>query len=253
VGEACHDAFRAFARHLFNGAMERVGWDARAGEGHTDAMLRSLVLEAAGGYGNIAVIEEAKKRFSEFLSGSALDPNLRSAVYGLVAEHGGRAQYESLLSLYRATTLQEEKVRLLQALGRFRDRGFCQRTLEFALSAEVRSQNIPHAIMGVAANASVPGLAWEYVKANWTEIHGHLEGSLFLLGRIIEAATAGFATAEREADVRQFFGQHPVPEAARTISQSLERIRLNTKWLKRNRENIARWLDDWTDGSFDER
>ena len=47
---------------------------------------------------------------------------------------------------------------------------------------------------------------------------------------------------ERHDEVERFFADHPTPSAARTIQQSLERIRLNAKWLEINREPIGEWL-----------
>ena len=38
------------------------------------------------------------------------------------------------------------------------------------------------------------------------------------------------------------FADNPAPGAARTISQSLERIRLNAAWLERNRDQLAGWF-----------
>ena len=43
-------------------------------------------------------------------------------------------------------------------------------------------------------------------------------------------------------DVEHFFADNPAPGAARTISQSLERIRLNAAWLDRNRDELANWF-----------
>ena len=37
--EPCNENFRAFARELFGPAARRIGWDAREGEGHLDALL----------------------------------------------------------------------------------------------------------------------------------------------------------------------------------------------------------------------
>ena len=53
--------------------------------------------------------------------------------------------------------------------------------------------------------------------------------------------TGGFTTPERGAEVEEFFRDHPAPSASRTIQQSLERIRLNVKWLENNRPGLAEW------------
>jgi puromycin-sensitive aminopeptidase len=60
--------------------------------------------------------------------------------------------------------------------------------------------------------------------------------------RLIESVASYFTTAEKEREVAEFFQAHPVPSAARTVQQCLERIRINTRWLAQNRESLATWL-----------
>ena len=43
-------------------------------------------------------------------------------------------------------------------------------------------------------------------------------------------------------EVEKFFEDHPTPSAARTIQQSLERIRLSVRWLELNRDAVGGWL-----------
>ena len=49
-------------------------------------------------------------------------------------------------------------------------------------------------------------------------------------------------TLERAQEVEEFFREHPAQSAQRTIQQSLERIRLNVKWLESNRHGLADWF-----------
>ena len=52
---------------------------------------RSAVLLRMGAYGHKPTVEEAKKRFNDHISGTAIIPaDLRSAVYRTVAGNGGK-------------------------------------------------------------------------------------------------------------------------------------------------------------------
>ena len=57
--------------------------------------------------------------------------------------------------------------------------------------------------------------------------------------------TEDFTTLEKAAEVEAFFESHPVDAATRTVRQSLERIRSNALWLKRDGEAIAKWLETY--------
>ena len=43
---------------------------------------------------------------------------------------------------------------------------------------------------------------------------------------------------------QDFFTKHSVPNAERTVQQSLEKIRLNVTWLSRDSNNVRVWLQD---------
>ncbi len=43
--------------------------------------------------------------------------------------------------------------------------------------------------------------------------------------------------------MESFVSKNPAPAAERTIRQALERMRLNIRWLERNREEVEGWLN----------
>ena len=242
AGEPSHARFQAFARGIFQPAVQRAGWDAKPGEGHLDALLRSTVLSQAGSYEDSGVLNEAKARFGKYLKDpSAIHPDLRGLVFGLAGQSGDRATYDQLWKLEEQTTLQEEKIRLLMSLTRFSDLELLRETLERSLSAEVRSQDTIFVVSGVGSNLKGQELAWDFIKSNWPEFDRRYGSGGFGLMRLVSVC-GNFRTQEKLADVESFFNENPAPAAERTIRQALERIRLNIHWLERNREEVAGWL-----------
>ncbi len=240
--EPIHGAFRGFAQDLLRPAANRSGWEAQAGEGHMDALLRSTVLSQAGGYGDSEILAQASDRFLRFLEDpESLRPDIRGVVYSLAGQAGDRTTYDQLWELERNTSLQEEKIRLLLALARFQQPELLQETLERALSSDVRSQDTISVVGSVAFNLRGRDLAWEFVKSNWPEFDRRYGGGGFGLMRLVSIC-GGFTSEERLADVETFFQEHPAPAAERTIRQALERVRLNIKWLERNRTEVANWF-----------
>jgi puromycin-sensitive aminopeptidase len=237
-----NDNYRAFIRKLFTPVMATVGWDAKPSEGHLTAMLRSLVIGRLGRAGDQSVIEEARKRFVAHCGGSASIPaDLRNAVYSTVLKHGTETDYEATLKLYRAADLQEEKVRILRALGAVSNGALIQRTLDFSLGNEVRSQDTVTVIGGVTGSVEGRELAWKFVQDQWKELHSRF-ASGFLLARLIKSTTEGFSTEQHAKDVDAFFKANPAPAAERTVQQSLENIRLNLSQLNRDRDSVKQFL-----------
>jgi puromycin-sensitive aminopeptidase len=221
----------------------QLGWEAQAEEGHLQALLRALLLGRMGHYQDAATMAEARRRFQAFARGSELAPNLRSAVYGIVAEHGGRREYAQLLALYRRSPLQEERVRVLRALTQSQQPALIRRTLTLALSPHVRRQDAYVLLGGFGGNRAGRPIAWAFVKTHWPElVRRYASGGLNLMTRIVEGAAGGFTSASALADVSRFFAVHPVPGTERAMQRTLEHIRLSGRWARRDQADIARWL-----------
>ncbi|HEU0022699.1 MAG TPA: ERAP1-like C-terminal domain-containing protein, partial [Dehalococcoidia bacterium] len=240
--EPYYGEFQAFARNLFRPTARRIGWEARTGEGHLDALLRSTVLSQAGNYEDAEVLQQATQQFVSYLQEPAsVRPDLRGVVYSLAAQSGDESTYQQLWDLERKAGLQEEKIRLLVSLARFNQPELLQETLERSLTSEVRSQDTITVISAVAANIRGREPAWNFVKNNWAELDRRYGGGGFGIMRLV-SITNQFADLEKLTDVETFFQEHPAPAAERTIRQALERIRLNAAWLENNRSELARWF-----------
>ena len=239
--EPSRAAFQRFARDLFRPAAQRMGWEARPGEGHLEALLRSTVLSQAGHYGDVEALRTAQAYFQRYAKDSAaVRPDIRGVVFGLAAKGGDDSTYEKLWELERKADLQEEKLRLLLALARFSQPELLRDTLVRSLSSDVLVQDTVNLVGAVAANNAGREPAWEFVKSNWQEFERRYGRGGFALTRLA-SITRGFASQDALADVERFWAAHPTPAADLAIKQSLEQIRLNIAWLERNRNDLARW------------
>ena len=137
---------------------------------------------------------------------------------------------------------QEERLRLYGALTRFSSGELINQTLGLSLTDEVRSQDTVSLITQTTGNRNRgTRLAWDFVKENWTEMDRRYGQGGFAMMRLVSMA-GGFTTIEEHHEVEEFFKEHPVPSATRTIQQALERIDLNAKWLDRNRDELTDWF-----------
>ncbi|ESO01139.1 hypothetical protein HELRODRAFT_175168 [Helobdella robusta] len=249
-----HDSFKAFLRKLFTPIMGTIGWEPKESEGPLTAMLRSLVISQLGRNDDKDVVEEAKKRFEQYCNdGVKLSSDLRGAhlkrhefynifkVYSIALGHGGEKEFESLLKLYKTADLQEEKVRILRALGSVKSTDLINKVLDFAIGKDVRSQDTVFGILGVTGSAEGRDLAWKFVKKNWNELHERYQGG-FLLARLIKGTTEDFASEDCLKDIEEFFKVHPAPSAERNIKQSLENIKLNISQLERDAPVVREFL-----------
>lgn len=237
-GEVFWDKIKEYNKEYFKKLFDKLGWEKKEGEKHTTALLRSLVIGSLGKLGDEEILEEAKKRFNEFLKKpGSLHPDLRGVVYSLVAWSGNKNTYEVLLKQFRKATMQEEKLRFLGALSTFQDELLLARTLKFALTKEVRSQNLHLPIMRVAANPYGRKLVWPWIKKNWKQIVKKFGVGSPLINRVVGSITIVY-DHKKEPEIRHFFKLHPTPGTEMKLAQTLERIRIYSKFLERMRKEF---------------
>lgn len=237
------DYFKLFFFKVFQYSAERLGWDAKPGESHDDALLRGEILTSLAEFGHDLTLDEASNRFQAFLADRntpLLPPDIRRAVYVAVmkrATKSNRSGYESLLKVYRETDLSQEKTRILGSLAYSSDPDLILEVLNFMLSSEVRSQD---AVFGLAVNREGRDVAWAWLKENWAQIV-KTYGSGFLITRFVSSVVSPFASLEKAKEVEEFFASHPMPAIARTLKQSLERVNINANWVQsaQNEKSLA--------------
>ncbi|MEK7558776.1 MAG: M1 family metallopeptidase [Patescibacteria group bacterium] len=241
-GQSYYPEFNKYMAGILKNIVKKIGWSRKASESHAITLMRGVLIYAMGTAGDKETITKAKKVFSGVLKNEKIDPDLRATAYRLVAENGGISDYSKLEKLYKDTSLQEEKDRVLRALCSFRDDILLGKALRLSLSEGARSQDLLKAISAVWANPWGRYVAWDFLKSQWKEIAKRFEGG-HLFARFIQPAE-NFVTEKDAKDVEEFFKKNPALGIERTIAQALEQIRSNAIWLKRDGEKIAKFLKE---------
>jgi aminopeptidase N len=171
----------------------------------------------------------------------SVPPTLVSTVLNVAAYGGDAMLYDLYVAqLPKLSGKPEEYYRFFNALPSFRDPALVQRTLRFAVSPDVRTQDTSTLIAGLLGRASSQDAAWTFVKENWdmlTKTLGVFQGIPRIAG-----AVGGFCTREKRTEVEQFFKDHPVPAAERTLRQAFERIDNCIAVKDRQAAAAASWL-----------
>eukprot|EP01128_Nolandella_sp_AFSM9_P003354 TRINITY_DN1435_c0_g1_i1.p1 TRINITY_DN1435_c0_g1~~TRINITY_DN1435_c0_g1_i1.p1 ORF type:complete len:863 (-),score=234.42 TRINITY_DN1435_c0_g1_i1:89-2677(-) len=224
-------------------SIKKLGWDPVEGESDLHKRLRAVVLSQLSNHGDAAVVAEAKKRFAQYVEDpSSLANDLHGVVFKTVMRNGGKTEYDSMKKIYLAATQPENRIRALQCLGFSTQEVVILEALEYALSDEVRTQDMFYLIWTCASTSAGRVLAWNFVKTRWDDILAKLGGGMGLVGRIISFTTKDGNTTEWADDVEAFFETHHADSTERTIAQSLESIRANAAYLTRNLEDVSAFL-----------
>jgi aminopeptidase N len=235
--------FAAWIRATFRPALDAIGVDPRPGDtdavhSRRGALLRLLGVTA----GDAALQARARELALAYLDDPALlPPTLVVPVLQVAAAGGDASLYDRFLERVRASGgTPEQYYRFFNALGGFGDPALVRRTLAFAMSAEVRSQDTPALLAQLLNSEAGREAAWTLVTTDWealTEKLGTFQGIPYVVG-----ALGGFCSPARAGEIRAFFHAHPVPAAARVLEQALERVEACAALDQRQSPPFAAWL-----------
>jgi len=232
------DEIRSYAMDYFRKILFRIGWEPQKSDKHTDAMLRAFVISTLGKMNDEEVKEEVLSKYKKFLkSSNSLSPDLVEPICSIAAWHGDSKTYVELVKLYRNAKTMEEKLRFLGAMCGFQDTKLLLKTLDFSQTSEVRSQNMQLPIMKVAGNPYGDKILWPWLKKNWKKLNKKVGHGNPLFNRIV-ASIASVTDDSMEKEIKSFFKKNPTSGTERTQSQTLERIRINSKFLRHMRKEF---------------
>ena len=84
--------------------------------------------------------------------------------------------------------------------------------------------------MRITSNIYGKEFMWSWLKNNWKKIHRKAGIGNPLLKRVVDSI-GHVVTANQEKEVRQFFKNNPVRGTEMTLEQTLERVRIRSKFL----------------------
>lgn len=241
VSDSDRDSYRAWLRQFLAPAMKEAGWEPKPGDSDEQKTLRSRLVGALGyDARDPEALAQARKIADRALAdASSVDHELAGSAFPLAAINAGPDFYDKVLAAMKNTKSPEEYYMYFFTLPQFTDPKLLERTLNLAISPDVRSQDALQLVTGVLGNPAGEKLAWDFIKQHWAELEK--AGGPFASAQVV-GATSVFCDAGMRDQVTEFFTAHKVAAAERTYKQSIERIN-NCVDLKSQQEpQLAAWL-----------
>jgi aminopeptidase N len=243
VTDSDREGYEQWVRRLLTPAAKELGWTPKPGESDETKTTRSRVMHALGYAGrDPEVLAQAHRLTEQALENPAsIDHTIAFTAFSLAAQNGDMALYDKIMDhLQKKGSSLEEYYLYFQTAARFSDPKLLQRTLEYALTPAVRSQDTLGLISVVMENPAGTKVAWDFVRARWPEIEK--VGGGFTSGELV-AATSVFCDAGMRDEAQTFFAAHKVPTAERTLKQSVERMNYCVDLKSRQTPQLSSWLE----------
>lgn len=240
------DALRAFQRNLVSKKANEIGWDITDKDDFNTQRLKALMFGAAAMAGDETTKAAAFELFAKFISGDreAVQPNLRASVFGIVLTYGGEAEYNAMVKEYETAKQSSERNTALRSLGFASDPKLIQRTLAYALSKEVKLQDLYQPISALRGHKDGIVALWEWLKTNWDELTRRMPSGMSMMGDVVAMSTASFTRDEQVAEVKKFFSERSTKGFELELAQSLDAIEAKRKWLARDSKDVEAWLKE---------
>jgi aminopeptidase N/puromycin-sensitive aminopeptidase len=171
------------------------------------------------------VIAEAKQMAEKAYRGGSqkgdVDPMITDKAITIAAVNGDAALYDKVMAVSRSSSDPGEKSDALRTLAMFTAPDLVTRTMDYAVSGEVRNQDswIPMNIL--LTDVDTREVAWRYIESHWDKVHAQLTTNS---GARVVSAAGNFCSAEKHDEVASFFATHKVDAAERTLAKALDSI-----------------------------
>ena len=216
---------------------------AKPEKGNTDfehQQIRSELFHSLGLAEDPGVLEEAHAITVELLSGKKVDDeDLVDVAVALSATVGNEDFYNRILTVSQKAEDPGLQSEALETLADFKDGGLARRTLEYAVSGQVRNQDSWVLIAIELSRAQTRELAWAWVKAHWDQVKAQLTTAS---GGNLVSALGTFCTVERRDDVSAFFATHPVEASERSLAKAVDSINDCVRLRATQEPNLKDWL-----------
>jgi aminopeptidase N len=238
VGEATRESFQKYAVAKLKPLFQRLGWEPKAGEPPTTALLRGSLIEALGELNDSEIVAGCRERFHAFLTKPAsLAPDLRAPVLAVVGRYADESTWKALHDLGLKTSYSSEKQYDYDALAGALDPALAARTLEISLTDELPSSRALFLVAKVARQSENPELAWNFAQAHMKALLAKsdaLTASSFAPGLF-----TFFSESARSAQLEAYAKTNLSTEAAPHVAKATDEINFRAELKARLAAQLA--------------
>ncbi len=188
------------------------------------SMLRGIMA------GRLAMIDDgfAKELGSSFKDYEKVRPDMKDAV--AIAYARAYNDFEGIVKKYRGFVSDEDRIRMLSSLMSFKEKPLVALSLGFALSGEVKRQDVRTLILMATRNPDARDVVWMWLKVNIETLRKLYEGT-GTLSRVLLAIIPILGIG-RVKEVEKFFEENRIPEAEKGIEAGLEKLKIYDRLVK---------------------
>jgi aminopeptidase N len=250
-----------FESMLISNILDIVGWRETSPDHtqhHVRARLRATVLQEAVRNQHAATISQARSYFEILKTGGDVDisPDAMGAVYDAGVMYGNQEDYEWVQQRFLKSNFAPDQQIYLHALASSPVPHLQTRTLEFAISANVRKQDVVTLLTQVASLTPLGHVSvWIFLMDNWDVITGPKFARIFdKFNKLLQTTTASFTSNYLIHEAEGLFLKKSNPKfnvpfhSDISVRRGLETAKQLLSWREEYGATVNAWLVNKTSG-----
>ena len=216
----------SFGRFFLEAVLAGLGYEPRAGEKHSTAILRDRIIFHAVLYGSKDVGNFGLEKFARLMRNETVHADMMRSILQVGALNGDDKIFDWLDDRLARSDSEHDRMNILVALGSFRDKKMIEKSQQYILD-RVPSRNKFIPIVSMAANPYAVPSMWDWYQSelNALERFHPLHYERVIVG-IVPVCGLG-----KETEVKAFFESYMKRKRIATdaIKLSLERLEINAR------------------------
>lgn len=233
-------ALRTWELATFRPAYERLSAPAPTDSPNLK-QLRAELFSLLGHAGDKAVIVQSRTLAIDYLSHpESVDPDLADAALSVAAANGNAAFFDTLQHVYETAENPQIQEEALHLLATFKNPALERRALNYAVSGAVKNQDSIFLFASGLMMPSTRTVTWQYMEQNWPKVKA--QNTAFLMGSYLVGAAGSFCSADKAAEVQQFFKTHPLPATSRALAGATQQIEDCIALRSQQEGHLQHWI-----------
>jgi aminopeptidase N/puromycin-sensitive aminopeptidase len=240
VAPADRPAFEKWIRDFLQPMANELGETPAAAEPDEKRALRSDVFGILTTYGrDPQLLAKARALVEQYMRDpGSVDAGLAGNALNVAALTGDAELYDRYAQHLKTAKTPEEYYNYFYTLGSFSSAELAKRTYDFALSSDVKNQDLG-VIFGPLGNPDTQAAAWDLFKTNYDAIMSKAGDAL---GNGFVGAAGAFCDEKLRDDSQDFFASKNLPGVERVLQNAKDQVNLCIQIRSLQQANLAAFL-----------
>lgn len=233
-------AFEKWVRDLLRPMANELGDSPSAGESDEKRALRADVFAALTTYGrDPQLLEKARGVVDQYMRDpGSVDAGLAENALNVAALVGNSDLYDKFMQHLKTARTPEEYYNYFYALGNFSSPELAKRTYDFALSSDVKNQDLG-LIFGPLNNPDTQAVAWDLLKNNYDALLAKA-GETAATSIVVTAGV--FCDEKLRDDSQDFFASKNLPGTERQLQNAKDQVNACIQLRSLQQSNLSAFL-----------